>query len=183
MAVFKYDQQLYVGRGPLDAKSLIKTYAELLNVNTWTKEDTLIAYNGMIVAVWLNKDDTTKNGIYFLFDPLVTTALKKPDVTIEANWHKLAELSDTQAFEERLNSIDNSINSINEKVAELEAKGSSVKVYEQRSGFPSTGEVGFLYVAADEEKSYVWFNNSYFAIDDDDENEKPDIIHGGNASL
>lgn len=103
MAVLiKNDQQLYKGRGPLDSKSLVKTYAELLDVNTWTKEDTLIAYNGMIVAVWLNKNDTSKNGVYFLFDPSVTTAIKKPDVANEANWHRFADFSDVAELSERL---------------------------------------------------------------------------------
>ena len=103
MAVLiKNDQQLYKGRGPLDSKTLVKTYAELLDTSTWTKEDTLIAYNGMIVAVWLNKNDTSKNGIYFLFDPNVTTAIKKPDVANESNWHKFANLSDIEALSNKV---------------------------------------------------------------------------------
>lgn len=90
MAIFPItDQYKYKGRGPFDAKALVKTYADLLNTTTWTEDSTLIAYNGMITAVWLNKDDSSKNGIYYLFDPNVKNALGKPDVTNEANWHKL----------------------------------------------------------------------------------------------
>ena len=89
MAISISNQYKYTGRGPLDAKSLVKDYASLLNKSNWTADGTengnIIAYNGMITAVWLNKDDTTKNGVYILFDPLVTTALKKPDVTNETN--------------------------------------------------------------------------------------------------
>lgn len=90
---YKNDQLLYKSRGPLDAKSLVKTYNDLININTWTIDSTLVAYNGMIVAVWLNKADTSKNGIYFLYDPKVTSALGKPDVTNSANWLKLADAS------------------------------------------------------------------------------------------
>lgn len=177
------DQYLYSGKGPFDAKALVKTYADLKNPSTWSNDSgTFLAYNGMLTAVWLNKEDTSKNGIYFLFDPTVTTALKKPNVEDDANWHKLAELSDTQAFEESISAIEANIEELNEKMAELEYKGSGVNVFEKRSEFPIVGETNILYVAADEEKSYVWFNNNYFALDDD-ENERPDIIHGGSASL
>lgn len=117
---YKADQQLYLGRGPVDAKALVKTYAELLNVNTWTKDDMLIAYNGMIVAVWLNKDDTAKNGIYFLFDPQVTSALKKPDVANEANWHKLMELSDLSEFLNRLSTMESELTGVKTRLAALE---------------------------------------------------------------
>jgi hypothetical protein len=97
MAVLlKNDQQLYLGRGPLDAKSLVKTYADLTNLDTWTTDNVVTAYNGMLVAVWLNKEDSSKNGLYCLYDPNVTTALipatAKPDVTKQENWVKLADI-------------------------------------------------------------------------------------------
>lgn len=100
MAMIKRDQLVYSGRGPLDSKSLVKTYAELISASTWTQqvdgEDVIVAYNGMIVAVWLNKTDASKNGLYVLFDPLVTSALKKPDVTNEENWHRLDKPANTE---------------------------------------------------------------------------------------
>jgi hypothetical protein len=114
------DQYKYTGRGPFDAKALVKTYAELLDLNTWTTDETLVAYNGMITAVWLNKEDTTKNGIYFLFDTSVTTALKKPDVTIEANWHKFAELTDLAALTEQLSTMTSELTGIKTRLATLE---------------------------------------------------------------
>jgi hypothetical protein len=169
----KSDQLRYTGKGPLDAKSLIKTYAELLSINTWTATvngtDTFVAYNGMIVAVWLNKEDTSKNGIYFLYDPAVTSAVKKPDVENAANWHKLTEFSDIADFEARL--------------LALEEKESDVITYGYHEGFPVEGEEGKLYVAADEKKSYVWFNGEYLAVSgsDSDSYEEPDVIYGGSA--
>ena len=87
------DQYKYSKRGPLDAKAIVRTYAELLDPDTWTVNGTMAAYNGMITAVWLNIADTSKNGVYFLNDPTVTSALKQPDVTNEANWHKLDGVS------------------------------------------------------------------------------------------
>ena len=83
------NQYKHTGRGPLDAKALVKTYAELLSEDTWKIDNKIVAYNGLVTAVWLNKEDTSKNGLYFLFDPAVTSALKDPDVTNSANWHKL----------------------------------------------------------------------------------------------
>ena len=119
------NQYLYTNRGPLDAKSLVKDYTALLSKTTWTvdgtEDGTLVAYNGMITAVWLNKNDTSKNGIYFLFDPTVTTALKKPDVTVEANWHKFAELSDLDNIKEQLSAISDELSGIKTRLASLEA--------------------------------------------------------------
>ena len=120
MAVFKNDQQLYLGKGPLDAKATVKTYAELRNADTWTKDNTLVAYNGMITAVWLNKDDTSKNGVYFLYDPLVTSAIKKPDVTLESNWHKFAELSDLAALSKQLASMNEELTGVKTRLVALE---------------------------------------------------------------
>ena len=111
MAIIKRDQLIYAGKGPLDSKSLVKTYADLTATATWNiqidDKDTCIAYNGMIVAVWLNKDDTSKNGLYFLFDPQVTSALKKPDVTNEANWHRLDNAGDISDIKSRLTALEN----------------------------------------------------------------------------
>ena len=51
----KKDQSVYSGKGPLDSKSLVKTYTELVSTATWTQkvdgEDVFVAYNGMVVAV------------------------------------------------------------------------------------------------------------------------------------
>lgn len=119
MAIIKKEQHIYAGKGPLDAKSLIRTYAELTKVDTWNVtisnvvDDEIVtntvfaAYNGMIVAVWLNKTDTSKNGLYFLFDPQVTSALQKPDVTKEANWHRLDNAGDISDIKSRLTALEN----------------------------------------------------------------------------
>jgi hypothetical protein len=96
----KSDQLLYVGRGPLDAKLTKKTYAELFKEATWTTQlngdEAFCAYNGMIVTVWFDRDTdknfTDKNGVYLFYDKTIKTALTKPDVTKEENWHKIANV-------------------------------------------------------------------------------------------
>lgn len=82
-------------RKPFDARSLVPSYEDLISKANWLKDGStsqLVAYNGMIVAV-ANTSDTTKNGVYMLFD-VASTSLKAPNVTTEANWHKLADFSD-----------------------------------------------------------------------------------------
>lgn len=167
------DQLLYLGRGPLDAKSLVKTYTDLTNVDTWTVQvdgtETFVAYNGMIVAVWLNKTDTSKNGLYFLFDPAVTSAVKRPDVTKDENWRKLADIEDLAV---RLSAID-------ERLTALE-EDSDILTYGYRKGFPEVGETNKLYVAADEGKAYIWFSAEYLPVGGDTY-EEPKVIYGGSA--
>ena len=165
----KVDQLIYKGRGPLDARSIVKTYADLTAVETWTYDDTLVAYNGMLVAVYLDSD-STKNGIYYLFDPAVTKPINKPTVTNEDNWHKLSDAD----------GLVNKLIALSDRITALEEE-SDVITYGYRTGFPATGEAGKLYVAADEQKSYVWFNNDYLPLGGSDYDE-PDIIHGGNAN-
>ena len=46
------------------------------------------------MAVWLNKEDASKNGIYYLYDSSITSTFKAPDVTKEEHWHKLVNLED-----------------------------------------------------------------------------------------
>lgn len=97
---------LYTGKGPFDAKMLVSTYADLYAEGTFPSGS---AYNGMLVAVGLNKDDSSKNGVYYLYDATCTTKFKSPVTTLEANWHKLVNLSE--------------FNSIKERIEALEAKG------------------------------------------------------------
>lgn len=110
--IFDVNQYKYSKKGPLDAKALVKKYADLVNPDTWLINGSIAAYNGMVTAVYLNTTDTTKNGVYFLYDPTVTNAVKAPDVTVEANWHKLSSADD-------LTELTNKVNAINATVAQM----------------------------------------------------------------
>lgn len=185
MAMIKRDQLQYSGRGPLDSKALVKEYAMLLDASTWTttvdNTEMFTAYNGMIVAVWLNKTDTSKNGLYFLYDPQVTSPVKKPDVTNEANWHRIDNQSgsvDLSQIEARLNTFEIELGEVKNDVSDLsETKSETFAKYEL---FPKTGIVNKIYIALDEQKSYVWEASAgYVCIT----GEIPEIttIVGGNA--
>ena len=115
------NQYLYTGRGPFDAKSLVKTYADLLLEKTWQSEaGNIIAYNGMVVAVWLNKEDVTKNGIYYLHDSTITSTFKAPDVTKETNWHKLAGHEDISRIVDELTTVAIATGAATDKLAGIE---------------------------------------------------------------
>ena len=109
-AILNSNQYRYTGRGPLDDKAIVKTFSDLTSESTWKinsgNKTVMTAYNGMVTAVWLNKDDLTKNGVYVLFDPSVTSVLKAPDVTNAANWHKLAELSELSNITDKISVIE-----------------------------------------------------------------------------
>lgn len=124
------DQYLTKGMGPLDAKALVKTYAELTQETTWVHDSVLTAYNGMLVAVWLNKKDTTKNGIYLLHDPNITGTLnidKKLDYKNEANWHKIATLDEVNKL---ISQLESNIAANTNRLAGIEIDGSAVTVLE-----------------------------------------------------
>lgn len=127
MAVIKKEQLLYVGRGPLDSRSLITTYDNLFKDTTWRKsikaedgtaQEVCIAYNGMIVAVWRNTADTTKNGIYFLHDPNVVKTTVDPDYTKAENWHRLdkSENGDISEVISRITNLETSFKDLDAEI-------------------------------------------------------------------
>jgi hypothetical protein len=178
MAISQIELQYrYSGKGPVDAKSIAKTFDALLLPETWHNEaGKVVAYNGMLVAVWLDSD-AAKNGVYLLRDPAVTNILKTPDVTNAANWYKIAETSELASLSDRLSTIEASIKELEDKITEV-ADASDVITYGYRSGFPAVGKANTLYIAADEEKSYIWFDNKYIPVGGQ---EQPDVINGGTA--
>jgi hypothetical protein len=108
------NQYKYTGRGPLDTKALVKTFDELIDINTWLSDySVLVAYNGMVTSVWKDSD-SSKNGVYVLHDPLVTSVLQAPDVTNPDNWHKIAEVSDLASFVEKLSLFESKIEAVSD---------------------------------------------------------------------
>lgn len=174
MLISESNQYLYAARGPLDAKALVKTYGDLVDIDNWTIDGTFVAYNGMIVAVWLDSADAANNGIYYLFDPSVTTVLKKPDVTNHDNWHKISDKVD-------LSGLYAAIERIEERVAAIEDED-KLHTYGYRNLFPSEGQSGHMYVAVDEQQTYVWFNDEYIPVGGT-KYEEPTIIFGGDSGV
>lgn len=166
-------------RKPFDARMLVPSYEDLLIKDNWVKSGTtqVVAYNGMLVAV-ANTSDTSKNGLYFLFDVACTTALKSPDVTNADNWIKIGETADISDFAERVTTIESELDSIKERLDALE-NDSDVETYGYRSAFPEVGEANKLYVAVDEEKTYIWYNDEYLPVGGS--SEQPKVIFGGTA--
>lgn len=129
MAINSANQYIYTGKGPLDAKSLVKTYAALTSEATWqikkaNGSTASVAYNGMIVAVWLDKDTsgklTDKNGIYFLYDPTVTGSLGIPKVYIESNWHRLCTAAELKDVINTLSTVELELTGVKSRLATLE---------------------------------------------------------------
>lgn len=191
MAIYSSNQYKYSGKGPLDAKSLVKTFADLTNAATWyiknsAGKDVMTAYNGMITAVWLDKDETKqltdKNGIYFLFDNGVTGTLKDPDVTNAANWHRLGGLSDLPGLNEQIIAIQAELETVKDEIEDLQ--DSATVVIEPGQSLPKLGLTGKLYVVLDEATTYVWYNGAYMPVGDGVGDSTPDIqiIYGGKAS-
>lgn len=165
MAIFTdANQYKHSGKGPLDSKALVKSYSELLLADTWTVDGKFAAYNGMITAVWLNKDDTSKNGIYFLQDPTVTSALKSPDVTNPANWHKLGGLSDLPGLNEQLPELRSAVEALQADVDDLQDAANFVA--DTKEMFPEVGQPGKLYIATTEATTYIWLKDNYIPVGD-----------------
>lgn len=173
------DQFKYLGRGPLDSKAIVKNYTDLLLVSTWTTDDTLIAYNGMIVAVWLDSDES-KNGIYFLHDKSVTKVLHKPNVTDPANWHKLGGIDNLPGLADQITSIQTDLEKLQGDLNALQ--DSATEVVELFTQLPEVGTPGKLYVVTEDATTYVWHDGKYLLVGDGVDEADIQIIYGGNAN-
>lgn len=176
---------------PLDSKALVQTYSKLISADTWTVNGKNIAYNGMIIAVWLDKETingvsqlSSKNGVYFLFDKSVTsTRNSTPDVTNEANWHKLGGIDSLPGLADQISAIQTDLDKVKSEVEELQ--DSATVVRETKSDFPEVGTTGKIYVATKEATTYVWYNDDYLPVGDGVSGSgeiEIQIIHGGNAN-
>lgn len=166
---------------PLDARSLVKTYNDLLNKDNWVNANGgPIVYNGMIVAVWLNTDDPSKNGVYFLHDSSVTNAKGTPDVTKESNWHRLGGIDNLPGLADQIASIQTSLEQLQNEVGELQ--DSATEVVELFEQLPEAGKTGKLYVVTEDATTYVWHNGKYLLVGDGADETDIQIIHGGSAN-
>jgi hypothetical protein len=167
---------------PLDSRSLVKTYDDLLNIDNWVNaKGSPIVYNGMIVAVWLNTADTSKNGIYFLHDSSVTSAKGTPDVTKENNWHKIGGIDALPGLADQVTSLQSELEAVKSDVDDLQ--DSATVVVNLKADLPEIGMPGKIYVVTEEAMTYVWYNNDYLPVGDGGgATEEIQIIHGGSAS-
>lgn len=178
------NQYVIKGKGPLDAKALVKTYAELLNPNTWLVDGVASAYNGMITAVWLDKDQngnlTDKNGIYFLHDTTVTNTRGFPNVEIEANWHKLGGIENLPGLADQIAAIQTGLDDLQKDVEDL--KDSATEVVELFEQLPKSGVPGKLYIVTEDATTYVWHNGKYLLVGDGADEADIQIIMGGSPT-
>lgn len=163
------NQYSYTGRGPLDPKSLVQTYAQLIDAATWTEGTSIVAYNGMITAVW-SDPDSSKNGVYFLHDSTVTSKWKAPRVTDPNNWHKLGGLDNLPGLAEQITTIEKNLKDLQD---------SATVVVNLKSELPRPGFPGKIYVVTDEAMTYVWYNDDYLPVGDGSDNDEIQVISGG----
>lgn len=76
---------------------------------------------------------------------------------------------------------DLDLESFDERLRALETE-EKLHTFGYRQLFPTEGIDGHMYVAADEQKTYVWFNNDYLVVGTADGScEEPKVIYGGSA--
>jgi hypothetical protein len=184
MLVVDSNQYKYSGRGPLDAKALVKTYIELLKPETWLVEMDGVTkscvYNGMITAVW-GDSDNSKNGVYFLHDSNIKTsgAQKNLNVELESNWHRLGDIDALNGLSEQIAAIQRELETVKSEIDELQ--DSATEVVELFEQLPETGKSGKLYVVTEDATTYVWHNGKYLLVGDGADEADIQIIHGGSA--
>ena len=156
------NQYKYTGKGPLDKKSLVSTFDDLLVGEPWGN----YAYNGMVVGVGLDKDPE-KNGVYYLYDPTVTSARGIPDYTVAENWHKLGTAEELSVLADRLSALEQggvgggvSQETLDEAIADAKTIRVST-IFE----LPNVGTVDTFY-KCDDGITYTWNGTNYqkFAI-------------------
>ena len=119
----------------------------------------------------LTQNQLTENGWYLTTDTAeVYVALRQPSGELELK--KINECNvdtdfDFEAFDDRLTALESE---------------DKLHTYGYRSAFPEIGEEGHLYVAVDEQKTYVFYNNIYAVVGEANSmSDIPDMIFGGTA--
>jgi hypothetical protein len=130
-------------------------------------KSTLIDENGVVLI----PEEKLVNGYWYLTNDTAEVFVCL-NVAGQLTLKKINECDDTTDWDEVR------IQDIEERLTALE-ESSDVEVFGYRYLFPTTGVENKLYVAADEEKSYVWFNNDYLPVGG--ESSQPDVILGGTA--
>lgn len=125
-------------------------------------EDNLRNAEKLVNGYWYLTNDTAE--VYVCLDIAGTLTLKKINECDDTSDWDEVRIEDIEA---RLTALENT---------------SDVETFGYRSGFPEIGESNKLYVAVDEQKSYVWVDTQYLPIGgSSSEYVEPNVIWGGSA--
>ena len=127
------------------------------NKNTLIDENgvALIPEEKLVDGYWYLTNDTAE-----VFVCLVVSGHKVLRKINECDINN--DFPDMESFEDRLTALENE---------------EKLHTYGYRSSFPTTGVEGHMYIAVDEQQSYVWFGDAYISVTRDE----PDVIYGGSA--
>lgn len=119
----------------------------------------LIPENKLVNGYWYLTNDTAEVFVCLEIDGHLTLKkINECDIDNDFNF---------DSFEDRLSALENE---------------EKLHTFGYRTGFPTEGTEGHLYVAVDEQKTYVFYNSQYSVIGEvNDEATSPDIIFGGTA--
>ena len=128
---------------------------------------TLVDDNGVVLI----PESKLVNGYWYL-----TNDTAEVFVCLEIDGHKtLKKINECDI------DTDFDFESFDDRLTALESE-EKLHTYGYRSSFPELGVEGHIYVAVDEQKTYVFFNNEYAVIGEvNDGTGSPDIIFGGTA--
>ena len=157
---FNFSGNLEVKKdAPLEARSLVNSYADLVKPETWTDEQGGIwKYDCMLVSC---KD---RPGKVYQLSP-------GADYTKESNWILIGDTSElNNKVQEFIDSkgAPNGLASLNESgiipSAQLPSYGDDVIEVDTFSNLPGTGESGKIYIVQDTNLTYRWSGTAYVEI-------------------
>lgn len=157
---FNFSGNLEVKKdAPLEARSLVNSYADLVKPETWTDEQGGIwKYDCMLVSC---KD---RPGKVYQLSP-------GADYTKESSWILIGDTSELNSkVQQFINSkgAPNGLASLNESgiipSAQLPSYGDDVIEVDTFSNLPGTGESGKIYIVQDTNLTYRWSGTDYVEI-------------------
>lgn len=182
-----YDPQQ---RKPFDSRQLVTKIEDLINPSIWVPQGMTqqMNYNGLITAV-SNNVDKTYNGVYVLVDRTRITdenysayqsaVTNGEDITdYFSMWLKLADLDEMVELQSEIEDLRNTIENLEPSSA------SNILNFNEYSQFPTIGEQNTLYVALDQNASYLFVEGQYVCVGRADTSINDiEVIHGGYANI
>lgn len=182
-----YDPQQ---RKPFDSRQLVTKREDLINPSIWVPQGMTqqMNYNGLITAV-SNNSDKTHNGVYVLVDRTRITdenysayqsAVTSGEDTTDyfSMWLKLADLDEVVELQSEIEELRNTVENLEPSSA------SSILNFNEFSQFPTVGDPNTLYVALDQNASYLFVEGQYVCVGRGDASINDiEVIHGGYANI